>query len=76
MERGISAADVAASIGVPLTTVVDYEIGAERIPARHLCELSQHLRVPIYFFFDGLGATAAGHTSKTDNAQLSQRLSR
>jgi len=56
---GLSQDSVAKSIGITFQQVQKYEKGSNEMGANRLYELSQLLRVPIGFFFTGIGKNVA-----------------
>ena len=54
VQRGLSLAEVAASLGVSTQQVRKYEAGRNGIPAARLPALAGCLGVPLAWFFDGL----------------------
>jgi transcriptional regulator with XRE-family HTH domain len=57
---GMSQTEVATAVGVTFQQLQKYEKGANRVSASRRQYLSQLLRVPVPFFFEGLSTPAAG----------------
>ncbi len=57
---GLSQQQMAKLIGVTYQQAHKYERGINRISAGRLYEIAQVLRVPVGFFFEGLGDTGSG----------------
>ena len=57
---GLSQQQMADMIGVTYQQAHKYERGINRISAGRLFEISQALRVPVGYFFEGLGAREGG----------------
>jgi len=48
---GLTADDLAKSLGVDAATVKAYERGSERVPSEHLVRLSEIMDVALSYFF-------------------------
>lgn len=57
--RRLSQTDVARKLDLSFQQIQKYEIGANRIAASRLFELSQILDVPTEYFFEGLNDAAS-----------------
>lgn len=54
-ERSMSQTEVSSALGVTFQQMQKYERGINRVGASRLYDLSQILKVPVQFFFEGLG---------------------
>ena len=66
-ELKISQEKLAETLGLTFQQVQKYERGANRISASKLYEIARTLRVPIGWFFEGLGDPTAGRGEPSDN---------
>ncbi|MFP1133100.1 helix-turn-helix domain-containing protein [Asticcacaulis sp. W401b] len=67
---GKSQADMADSIGLTFQQVQKYERGANRISASKLFEISCFLKVPVGYFYEGLGEEGQAGFSESTTEQL------
>lgn len=58
---GMTQQGLAEAVGIRFQQIQKYESGANRISASRLWELSNALRVPVPYFYEGLGEPAAAH---------------
>ncbi len=65
-ELKISQEKLAETLGLTFQQVQKYERGANRISASKLYEIARTLRVPIGWFFEGLGDPTAGRGEATE----------
>ncbi len=63
--RGLSQSDIAATLNISYQQVQKYERGSNRISAARLYQLSDILKIPVMYFFDGL---PAAHLSEEETA--------
>ena len=66
-ELKISQERLAETLGLTFQQVQKYERGANRISASKLYEIARTLRVPIGWFFEGLGDPSAGRGEATES---------
>ena len=68
---GLSQQKLADAMGLTFQQVQKYETGKNRISAGRLHDLAQILRVPVAYFFDGLGAdlTEGSPSDRFDRAE-------
>lgn len=52
---GLTQQQLAVQVGVRFQQIQKYECGANRLGAARLWELSEALKTPISYFYDGLG---------------------
>ncbi len=57
MLAGISQEKLASALGITFQQVQKYENGTNRVSASRLYAVSKFLKVPVSFFFDGIGST-------------------
>jgi len=55
LQRGLSQSALAEAIGLTFQQVQKYEKGANRVSAGQLQRIANVLKVPITFFYDGMG---------------------
>lgn len=67
VQLGISQTELANAIGVRFQQVQKYETGVNRVSASRLWMISETLRTPIEFFFEGISAD--GNAPARDEAQ-------
>ena len=67
----MSQTDVADALGLTFQQVQKYEKGTNRIGASRLQHISQILRVPVPFFFEGAPAASAGPVAHAAAGALS-----
>ena len=53
-ELGISQADLGKAVDLTFQQIQKYERGSNRISASKLHQMSEYLKVPVSYFFDGL----------------------
>lgn len=58
---GMTQQGLAEAVGIRFQQIQKYESGANRISASRLWELSNALRVPVPYFYEGLSGPAAAH---------------
>lgn len=57
---GMTQQALAEAVNIRFQQIQKYESGANRISASRLWELANALRVPVPYFYEGLGETEAG----------------
>jgi len=67
---GMSQAELGAAMGVASQQVQKYEKGMNRVCASRLQRLSELLRVPVEFFFEGAPNAQGLHHAQADAASL------
>jgi transcriptional regulator with XRE-family HTH domain len=68
---GMSQQNLAAELGITFQQVQKYEKGANRIGASRLQKMSEVLKVPISYFFDGWPGDAPSTPAKGELIELS-----
>jgi transcriptional regulator with XRE-family HTH domain len=63
---GLSQMKLADALGLTFQQVQKYETGANRISGSRLQHISQILRVPAAFFFEGVPQALGQHDAQTD----------
>lgn len=56
---GMTQQQLAESVGIKFQQIQKYETGMNRVSASRLWDIASSLSVPVSFFFEGLGETAA-----------------
>src|SRR5437763_8579552 len=56
LERGLSQSALADGIGLTFQQVQKYEKGSNRVSAGRLQKIAEFLKVPVMFFYEGIGA--------------------
>lgn len=56
---GLTQQNLAGEVGIRFQQIQKYECGANRVSAARLFELSEALRVPVQYFYEGLSEFAA-----------------
>ncbi len=67
-EMGVSQERLADALGITFQQVQKYERGANRVSASKLWEIATALKMPVAYFYDGLGECQAA-TAERDAAQ-------
>ncbi|MEN3382377.1 MAG: hypothetical protein V7608_2421 [Hyphomicrobiales bacterium] len=68
---GMSQQNLAAALGITFQQIQKYEKGANRIGASRLQKLSEVLKVPISYFFDGWPGDAPSAPIEGEHSELS-----
>lgn len=68
-ELGVSQERLADAIGLTFQQVQKYERAANRVSASKLWEMARSLKVPITYFFDGLGDPSLGEPDSEQDAR-------
>jgi transcriptional regulator with XRE-family HTH domain len=72
LERGLSQSDLAKGIGLTFQQVQKYERGANRVSAGRLQSIADFLKVPITFFYDGMGSKPRKANARNGSLALLQ----
>jgi transcriptional regulator with XRE-family HTH domain len=48
---GLTEDDLAKALGMDVARIRAYERGTERVPSEHMVRLSEHMEVPLSYFF-------------------------
>lgn len=57
---GLTQHQLAERVGIRFQQIQKYEMGENRISASRLWDIARALRVPVSFFYEGLGESAPG----------------
>ena len=68
--RRLSQTDVAKQLDLSFQQIQKYEIGANRIAASRLYELSQIFGVPTSYFFEGLDASTRSTSERDPSMEI------
>lgn len=74
--RSMSQADLAQKMEISFQQLQKYETGANRVSASRLYEIAQICRVPVAYFFDGLGQAEGAEPLDDETARLASALAR
>ncbi|MEJ0074296.1 MAG: helix-turn-helix transcriptional regulator [Alphaproteobacteria bacterium] len=72
LQRGLSQSGLAEGIGLTFQQVQKYEKGANRVSAGRLQRIADLLRVPITFFYSGMGERTKKHEDESTGFALMQ----
>lgn len=70
MALGKTQAELARAVGLTFQQIQKYESGANQLVSSRLYEIASALRVPVSFFFDGMGRSEKANAANLEGLSL------